>query len=64
MSDSAPGEYSPEKSDNLIHQTPKYSFGVKTQPPKPMDTPGKEFFFLFLILFLTLKIKFHQKKKI
>lgn len=38
----APGEYCPERADALNH-TPRYSFGVKTQPPKPMNTPGKLF---------------------
>lgn len=37
----APGDYAPEKSANLIHDhSPKYTFGMKTQTVKPVDTPG------------------------
>lgn len=40
----APGDYNPEKSEKAlsIHDNaPKFTFGLKTQPAKPVNTPGK-----------------------
>lgn len=42
-SNPAPGEYTPEKADNMKHHSPRYSFGMKSQPQRPVDTPGKIF---------------------
>lgn len=37
----APGAYDPQKSDKvLLDNAPKYSFGLKTQMEKPIDTPA------------------------
>lgn len=39
----APGDYSPEKSEKVMHDnSPKYTFGLKTQVDKPNATPGNE----------------------
>lgn len=38
---SAPGDYTPEKSDVMLHSSPMYTFGLKTQLEKPNETPGK-----------------------
>lgn len=39
----APGDYNPEKATNVIlDNSPKYTFGLKTQTEKPSSTPGKE----------------------
>lgn len=40
----APGDYNPEKSENALSNhdnAPKFTFGLKTQPSKPVNTPGK-----------------------
>ena len=38
----APGEYSPEKSAAvLLDNSPKYTFGMKSQIEKPSTTPGE-----------------------
>jgi len=38
----APGDYSPEKSDKVLHdKAPKYTFGVKTQASLKNSTPGR-----------------------
>lgn len=38
----APGDYDPEKAEKVIHDnSPKYTFGLKTNKDKPVDTPGK-----------------------
>lgn len=37
----APGDYNPEKSASKMDNSPKYTFGLKTQVGKPVDTPGK-----------------------
>lgn len=40
----APGDYNPEKSEKTIHEnSPKYTFGVKTNVDKPVNTPGMFF---------------------
>jgi hypothetical protein len=37
----APGDYNPEKSEKAVHDnSPKYTFGHKTQVEKPSQTPG------------------------
>jgi hypothetical protein len=37
----APGDYNPEKSEKVVHDnSPKYTFGLKTQVEKPSQTPG------------------------
>ncbi|KAK7864335.1 hypothetical protein R5R35_009178 [Gryllus longicercus] len=36
----APGDYNPEKSDKIVHASPKFTFGLKTQPGKPSITPA------------------------
>jgi len=37
----APGDYNPEKSQKVVHDnSPKYTFGLKTQVEKPSQTPG------------------------
>ena len=37
----APGDYNPEKSEKVVHDnSPKYTFGLKTQVEKPSETPG------------------------
>ncbi|GLG92704.1 uncharacterized protein GBIM_00314 [Gryllus bimaculatus] len=36
----APGDYNPEKSDKIVHASPKFTFGLKTQPGKPSTTPA------------------------
>jgi len=40
MSALAPGQYSPEKHLMAFEDSPKYSFGLKTQLEKPSDTPA------------------------
>lgn len=38
----APGDYDPNKAEKVIHDnSPKYTFGLKTNKEKPVDTPGK-----------------------
>lgn len=38
----APGDYDPDKAVKVIHDSsPKYTFGLKTNVEKPVDTPGK-----------------------
>lgn len=38
----APGDYNPDKAGKVIHDnSPKYTFGLKTNVEKPLDTPGK-----------------------
>lgn len=38
----APGDYESEKaSRTLLDNSPKYTFGVKSDMKKPVDTPGK-----------------------
>lgn len=38
----APGDYNPEKATNvLLDNSPKYTFGLKTQVEKPSTTPGE-----------------------
>ncbi len=38
----APGAYAPEKSASvLLDNSPKYTFGMRTQAEKPVDTPGR-----------------------
>ena len=37
---SAPGTYCPEKSYEAIDHTIQYSFGLKTQIEKQLNTPG------------------------
>lgn len=40
----APGDYAPEKSTSiLLDNAPKYTFGMRTESGKPVDTPGKNF---------------------
>ncbi|CAH0560738.1 unnamed protein product [Brassicogethes aeneus] len=37
----APGDYNPDKAEKVIHDnSPKYTFGLKTNLEKPLDTPG------------------------
>ena len=36
----APGDYAPEKSTRILDCTPQYTFGMRTQIEKPLDTPG------------------------
>lgn len=49
----APGDYEPQKSDNFIHDnSPRFTFGLKTQVEKPNATPGK---FLFYLPFFAAK---------
>lgn len=39
----APGDYTPEKStQTLLDNSPKYTFGTKTQLAKVQETPGKK----------------------
>lgn len=41
----APGDYDPDKAEKVIHDNaPKYTFGLKTNVDKPVDTPGKSEF--------------------
>lgn len=38
----APGDYNPDKAEKVIHDnSPKYTFGLKTNVGKPVDTPGE-----------------------
>lgn len=40
----APGDYDPDKAEKVIHDnSPKYTFGLKTNVGKPVDTPGMYF---------------------
>jgi hypothetical protein len=37
----APGDYNPDKAEKVIHDNaPRYTFGLKTNVEKPVDTPG------------------------
>ncbi|CAH1127285.1 unnamed protein product [Ceutorhynchus assimilis] len=37
----APGDYNPDKAEKVIHDaSPKYTFGLKTNVGKPLDTPA------------------------
>ncbi|XP_018336730.1 outer dense fiber protein 3 isoform X4 [Agrilus planipennis] len=37
----APGDYNPDKAEKVIHDNaPKYTFGLKTNREKPLDTPA------------------------
>lgn len=37
----APGDYNPDKAEKVIHDNaPKYTFGLKTNKEKAVDTPG------------------------
>ncbi|CAH0560735.1 unnamed protein product [Brassicogethes aeneus] len=37
----APGDYNPDKAEKVIHDnSPKYTFGLKTNLEKPLDTPA------------------------
>lgn len=41
----APGDYDPDKAEKVIHDnSPKYTFGLKTNKEKPIDTPGNHAF--------------------
>lgn len=45
----APGDYNPEKCEKIVHEaSPKYTFGVKTNVEKPVNTPGK-YYIIFTI---------------
>lgn len=38
----APGDYDPDKAEKVIHDSsPKYTFGLKTNREKPVNTPGE-----------------------
>lgn len=38
----APGDYNPDKAEKVVHDnSPKYTFGLKTNVGKPVDTPGE-----------------------
>lgn len=39
----APGDYDPDKAERIFDNAPKYSFGLKTNVGKPLDTPGELF---------------------
>lgn len=37
----APGDYDPDKAGKVTHDNaPKFTFGLKTNVEKPVDTPG------------------------
>lgn len=41
---SAPGDYRPEKCASiLLDNSPKYTFGMKTDTEKPANTPGTRY---------------------
>lgn len=45
----APGDYNPEKAEKIIlDNSPKYSFGTKTQSQKISCTPGKQYTYIYL----------------
>ena len=37
----APGTYDPDKSDEILNKSSAYSFGLKTQGPRPDNVPGE-----------------------
>lgn len=46
----APGDYNPDKAEKVIHDnSPKYTFGLKTNVEKPLETPGKFIFIIYAI---------------
>lgn len=47
----APGDYCPEKA--ILDNTPKYTFGLKTNHEKPSDTPGT--YHSYIIIFQSLQ---------
>lgn len=59
----APGDYAPEKSANLLlDHSPKYTFGMKTQTVKPVDTPGTIIINLLSISSYYVFLKLRRKK--
>jgi len=52
----APGDYNPEKSEKVVHDnSPKYTFGHKTQVEKPSQTPGIVFVMICMDYFSLTK---------
>lgn len=45
----APGDYNPEKAERItLDNSPKYSFGTKTQTQKISCTPGKRYIYIYI----------------